>query len=165
MPATTGQAPVFCILPVFIRSGIEQTYILRGWINPWGEGMPVFTVVHEYLKELRNEQNNEKRRKDLASRAIRNAYYRYMLDWDTIQKAGPRSHYDHYLAAVSDLYADLFIDVATEVVDVLPDQIEDLRTMATNLRRAASACSLSSSAGEEICKQASTFAEKKLDRL
>jgi hypothetical protein len=127
--------------------------------------MPIFTVVHDYLKELRNEQEDENRRKYLASRAVKNAYYRYTLDWDTIKKAGPRSHYDHYLAAVSDVYADLFIDVATEVVDVIPDQIEDLRTMATNLRRAASACSLSSSSGEDICRQASEFALQKLKTL
>jgi hypothetical protein len=87
------------------------------------------------------------------------------MDWPTIRTAGQRSHYDHYLEAIFDQYANIFLDVATEVADSQPEQIRDLRSIASELRRAAAACSMSISSAQEIANNAQDFAEEKIQEL
>ena len=122
-------------------------------------------IVYDYLRELRVELRDQKRRQYLALKAVKNTYNRYMMDWATIKNAGQRSHYDHYLEAIFDQYANVFLDVATEVADIDPSQMKDLRQMANDLRQAASACSMNISTAQEIANKASNFAEQKVLEL
>jgi hypothetical protein len=122
-------------------------------------------IIYDYLQDLRREINDPERRSYLALRAVKTSYYRYSIDWPTIRTAGQRSHYDHYLEAVFDQYANLFLDVATEIADVYPEQIRDLRTIAGDLRRAAATCSMNITSAQEIANNAQDFAEEKIREI
>ncbi len=122
-------------------------------------------IIYEYLQDLRREKNDPERTSYVALRAIKASYYRFSIDWPTIRAAGQRSHYDHYLEAIFDQYANVFLDVATEVADVRPEQIRDLRTIAGDLRRAAATCSMNISTAQEIANSAQDFAEEKIQEL
>jgi hypothetical protein len=122
-------------------------------------------IVYDYLQELRREITDQPKRSYLASKAIKAAYYRYSIDWPTIRNAGQRSHYDHYLEAIFDQYANVFLDVATEVAEIHPDQIRDLRKIAGDLRKAAAACSMNIVNAQEIANTTQDFAEEKVQEL
>jgi hypothetical protein len=122
-------------------------------------------IVYDYLRELRREIIDPEKRTYLASRAVKTSYYRFSVDWPTIRAAGQRSHYDHYLEAIFDQYANVFLDVATEVADIHPEEIRDLRSIAGELRRAAAACSMNITSAQEIANAAQDFAEEKIREL
>lgn len=122
-------------------------------------------IVYDYLQDLRREIMDKEKRSYLALKAIKISYYRYAMDWPTIRNAGQRSHYDHYLEAVFDQYANVFLDVATEVADIHPEQIRDLRTIAADLRRAAATCSMNITSAQEIANTSQDFAEEKIQEL
>ncbi|MDD1678359.1 MAG: hypothetical protein LUO93_04140 [Methanomicrobiales archaeon] len=122
-------------------------------------------IVYEYLRDLRGEITDQEKRFHMARKAIKTAYYRYSIDWPTIRNAGMRSHYDHYLEAIFDQYANVFLDVATEVADLHPDQIRDLRAIASDLRRAAAICSMNIANALEIANTAQDFSEEKVQEL
>jgi hypothetical protein len=122
-------------------------------------------IVYDCLQDLRREYTNQEKRSYLALKAIKISYYRFSADWPTIRNAGQRSHYDHYLEAIFDQYANVFLDVATEVADVHPEQIRDLRSIAADLRRAAASCSMNIANAQEIANTAQDFAEEKIQEL
>jgi hypothetical protein len=122
-------------------------------------------IVYDYLQDLRREHTDQEKRSYLALKAIKISYYRFSADWPTIRSAGQRSHYDHYLEAIFDQYANVFLDVATEVADIHPEQIRDLRTIAADLRRAAASCSMNITSAQEIANTAQDFAEEKIQEL
>jgi hypothetical protein len=122
-------------------------------------------IIYDYLQDLRREISDPEKRSYLALRAVRTSYYRYSIDWPTIRMAGARSHYDHYLEAIFDQYANVFLDVATEIADIYPEQIRDLRTIAGDLRRAAATCSMNITSAQEIANNAQDFAEEKIREI
>jgi len=122
-------------------------------------------IVYDYLQELRSEITDKEKKLYLSLRAIKVSYYRFSIDWPTIRESGQRSHYDHYLEAIFDQYANVFLDVATEVADIRPEQVGDLRKIATDLRRAAASCSLNIMNAQEIANSAQAFAEHKVVEL
>lgn len=122
-------------------------------------------IVYDYLHDLRSEITDQEKKSYLSLKAIKVSYYRFSVDWPSIRDAGQRSHYDHYLEAIFDQYANVFLDVATEVADIRPDQIGDLRKIASDLRRAAASCSLNIMNAQEIANNALTFAEHKVHEL
>ncbi len=127
--------------------------------------MGFVNIVYGYLQDLRCEISDPVTRSYLALRAIKASYYRFSADWPTIRNAGQRSHYDHYLEAIFDQYANVFLDVATETADIHPEQARDLRTIAGDLRKAAAACSMSITSALEIANKAQDFAEEKVQEL
>jgi hypothetical protein len=122
-------------------------------------------IIYDYLQDLRRELTDPDRKSYLALKAVKTAYYRYSVDWPTIRTAGQRSHYDHYLEAIFDQYANVFLDVATEIADIRPEQTRDLRTIAGDLRRAAATCSMNIASAQEIANSAQDFAEEKIQEL
>jgi hypothetical protein len=94
-------------------------------------------IVYDLIKEYRASKLDKQKQIELAKSLAKKAYLRFNFEWVT-EKESNRIN-GRFAAEKSILahYSQLFLDIAVEIYDVLPDESERMKNIASIMKSGA----------------------------
>jgi HD-GYP domain-containing protein (c-di-GMP phosphodiesterase class II) len=107
--------------------------------------MGIEDIVYDLIKEYRasrlekqKTKESEQRQFELAKSIVKKAYLRFNFDWTTEKdKDMGLDEFIYIRKTMFKQYSQIFLDIAVEIYDVLPDESEKLKDMSRGLKSAA----------------------------
>jgi HD-GYP domain-containing protein (c-di-GMP phosphodiesterase class II) len=107
--------------------------------------MGIEDILYDLIKEYRlsrlekqKTKENEEKQIELAKSIVKKAYLRFNFEWNT--EKNEEVSLDWFIRTKHDLfkyYSTIFLDIAVEIYDVLPEESEKLKNMAKGLKAGA----------------------------
>jgi len=92
-------------------------------------------IAYDLIKEFRASNTNKQKQIELAKSLAKKAYLRFNLEWVTEKES---KRIDRQIAAqkeILDHYSQMFLDIAVEIYDVLPDESERMKNIVIKMKR------------------------------
>jgi len=107
--------------------------------------MGIEDILYDLTKEYRasrlekqRTEENIKKQLDLAKSIVKKTYLRFNFDWVTEKnKEVPIDDIVRTKHALFKHYSQVFLDIAVEIYDILPEESEKLRDMAGGMKSGA----------------------------
>jgi len=99
--------------------------------------MGVGDIIYDLVKELWKSRNDEKQQNEIAKKLAKNTFYRFYLEWETEINSGRKIHWIKCQSLILQSYHSIFLDVATEIKEILPEQHDQLIEIATKMKMGA----------------------------
>jgi hypothetical protein len=99
--------------------------------------MGLWDILYDMVKEYRAIKGDEEKKVLLAKSMARKAYLRFNLDWDTEKKSDRKSRVFAAQQEMLESYSQMYLDLAVEIIDILPEEGENLIEIATMMKKGA----------------------------
>jgi hypothetical protein len=94
-------------------------------------------IAYDLIKEFRASKSDKQKQIELAESLAKKAYLRFNFEWESEKKAERKSGRFGAQAEILGHYSQMFLDIAVEIYDVLPNESERMRNIATTMKKGA----------------------------
>jgi hypothetical protein len=99
--------------------------------------MGLWDIVYDIIKDYRTAQGDEVLRNNLAISICKKAYLRFNFEWTTEINSNRILNFHDAQKNILYQYSQLFLDIAVEIFDTLPEESEKLKELATMMKKGA----------------------------
>jgi SNF2 family DNA or RNA helicase len=94
-------------------------------------------IAYDLIKEFRASKADKQKQIELAKLLVKKAYLRFNFEWESEKESHRLSHRIDGERQILNHYSQLFLDIAVEIYDALPDESERMKKVATQMKRGA----------------------------
>lgn len=94
-------------------------------------------IVYDLIKEYRTSKFDKQKQTELAKSISKKAYLRFNFDWVTEKESQRMSQVFLTRRIILESYSQVFLDIAVEIYDILPEESDRLKKMATKMKTGA----------------------------
>jgi len=94
-------------------------------------------IAYDLIKEYRASNADKQKQKELAKALARKAYLRFNFEWVTEKESKRLQGQISGQKEILDHYSQLFLDIAVELYDVLPEESERMKRLAAKMKSGA----------------------------
>jgi hypothetical protein len=99
--------------------------------------MGLWDIVYDIIKDYRTAQGNEILRKNLAISICKKAYLRFYFEWNTEIDSKRIENFHDAQKNILFQYSQLFLDIAVEIFDTLPEESDKLKELSQIMKKGA----------------------------
>jgi len=99
--------------------------------------MGIEDIVYDLIKEYRASRADKQKQIEIAKLIAKKTYLRFHFEWKTERDAGRHERAITAQKAILKQYAQIFLDIAVEIYDVLPDESERMQNIASIMKSGA----------------------------
>jgi len=99
--------------------------------------MGVEDIVYDLIKEFRASKSDRKKQIDLAKAIAKKTYLRFYFEWDTEKGSKRKEGIYRSQQEILYHYCQVFLDIAVEIYDVLPEESERMKNIASLMKEGA----------------------------
>jgi len=95
-------------------------------------------IIYDLIKEYRAARADKQKQTEIAKSLTKKAYLRFNFEWNTEKNTD--IGLDTFLRIKHELfmhYSQVFLDIAVEIYDILPEESERLKNMAKAMKAGA----------------------------
>ncbi|MDO9034879.1 MAG: hypothetical protein Q7U51_06720 [Methanoregula sp.] len=94
-------------------------------------------IAYDLIKEFRASKLDKQKQVELAKTLAKKAYLRFNFEWESEKETDRVEGRFDGEKQILNQYAQIFLDIAVEIYDILPDESERMRGIAAKMKRGA----------------------------
>ncbi len=99
--------------------------------------MSLWDILYDVIKEYRKAKGNEVQMKYLAISICKKAYLRFNFEWNSEIQSGRIENAIQGQKDILSQYSQLFLDIAVEIFDTLPEESDRMKEIASKMKKGA----------------------------
>gem|GEM_PF-4354102 len=99
--------------------------------------MGLWDIVYDLIKEYHAAKTDKKRQLEIAKILAKKAYLRFNFEWVSERDADTIGGRFDEQKRILEQYSQMFLDLAVEIYDILPEESSRMKSVATQMKKGA----------------------------